>query len=132
MPLRSRAAARVWLLVCLPLLRGDGAPTDAPCSVTTAACFPDRREIEATATPPGAPPRRLKTLVRASGDLAARRFRATACPRPANFSGRPLFRAGRSPRAYRVRACEARPRAPILPHFRTPHEAPLVNRTPSG
>jgi len=35
-----------------------------------AACFSDRRETEATETPSDVPPQRLKTLVRASGDLA--------------------------------------------------------------
>src|SRR3978361_300984 len=45
-PLRSRAAARVGLLVYLPVLRGDGTPKGAPL-VTAAAYFPDRRETEA-------------------------------------------------------------------------------------
>src|SRR5436305_2255295 len=44
-----------------------------------------------TATPPGAPPRRLKTLVRASGDVATLGdFAPHACPRPASFGSRPL------------------------------------------
>src|SRR3954471_20766212 len=38
--------------------------------VTAAACFPDRRETEAHGNAFRRPPRRLKTLVRSSGDLA--------------------------------------------------------------
>src|ERR1043165_3404042 len=43
-----------------------------------------------TATPPGAPPRRLKTLVRSSGDLATLGdFAPHACPRPAALAAEP-------------------------------------------
>src|SRR3954451_4605024 len=44
-----------------------------------------------TATPLGAPPRRLKTLVRASGDVdPSGDFSPPTYPRPASFGGRPL------------------------------------------
>src|SRR3954462_2947595 len=66
-----------------------------------------------TATPLGVPPRRLKTLVRSSGDVATLGdFAPHACPRPAALAAETRSGPGRKPRASRVRACEARPRAP--------------------
>src|SRR5947199_8435570 len=66
-----------------------------------------------TATPLGAPPRRLKTLVRSSGDVATLGdFAPHACPRPARLLAEPLSGPGRKPRASRVRGCKPQPRAP--------------------
>jgi len=66
-----------------------------------------------TATPFGAPPRRLKTLVRSSGDVATLGdFAPHACPRPATSVAEPLSGPGRKPRASRVRGCKPQPRAP--------------------
>src|SRR3954447_4435352 len=88
----------------------------------------------------------LRTLVRASGDVATLGdFAPHACPRPASLSGRPLLRAGRKPRASRVRACEARPLAPhptglgypapaklsLCPTSGSPLEAPLTGQDAS-
>src|SRR3954468_12145973 len=95
------------------------------------------------ATPLGAPPRRLKTLVRSSGDVATLGdFAPHACPRPAALAAGPRSGPGRKPRASRVRACEARPRAPhpaglgyptpaklsLCPTSVTPLEAPLIGQ----
>src|SRR3954471_19566322 len=66
---RSRAAARVELLVCLPFCEGKRSAerrvVNRPRLISRIA-----GRQQHTATPPGAPPRRLKTLVRSSGDLA--------------------------------------------------------------
>src|ERR1051326_347387 len=96
--------------------------------------------------PSDAPPRRLKTLVRSSGDLATLGdFAPHACPRPASSQWQtPSVRAGRTPRDSRERACEARPQAPhptglgypapaklkALSHFRlASRSAPSSDRT---
>jgi hypothetical protein len=95
--------------------------------------------------PSDAPPRRFKTLVRSSGDLATLGdFAPHACPRPASSQWQtPSVRAGRKPRASRVRACEARPQAPhrpsgcpsgqlsLCPTSVTPLEAPLIGQDSS-
>src|SRR3954465_15236730 len=73
-----------------------------------------------TATPPGAPPRRLKTLVRSSGDVADRRFRAAACPRPASLSGRPLSGPDGNPRPPETALARHVPRRRIRPAWVTP------------
>jgi len=96
-----------------------------------------------TATPLSVPPRRLKTLVRASGDLACSDFAPLACPRPASLSGRPLFKGrtdtqglpspclrGTSPGAASAFGLPLRP-ALALSRFRTPHEAPLTGQDAS-
>src|SRR5947209_543190 len=101
---------RVELLVCLPK-RGEAERRKAHCNKPRRISRIAGKQRH-TATPPGAPPRRLKTLVRASGDVdPSGDFAPPTCPRPASFGGRP-FRAGRIPRASRARACEARPQAP--------------------
>src|ERR1044071_3998889 len=57
-----------------------------------------------TATPLGAPPRRLKTPVRSSGDVATLGdFAPHACPRPAALAAGPRSGPGRKPEASRVR-----------------------------
>ena len=82
--LRSRAAARGELLVCLPFCEGRRSAerriVNRPRLISRIA-----GKQHHTATPPGAPPRRLKTLVRSSGDLATLGdFAPHACPRPAS------------------------------------------------
>src|SRR3954464_11820191 len=93
-------------------MRGSGAPkrriVNKPRLISRIA-----GRQQHTATPPGAPPRRLKTLVRSSGDVATLGdFAPLACPRPATLVAEPRSGPGRKPRASRVRACEARPQAP--------------------
>ncbi len=110
---RSRAAARGGLLVCLPFCEGKRSAerriVNKPRLVSRIA-----GKQHHTATPPGAPPRRLKTPVRSSGDVATLGdFAPHACPRPASSQWQtPYVRAGRKPGASRDRACEARPQAP--------------------
>src|ERR1043166_1549088 len=70
-----------------------------------------------TATPLGAPPRRLKTPVRSSGDVATLGdFAPHACPRPARLLAEPHSGPGRKPEASRVRGATLapRPQAPLL------------------
>jgi hypothetical protein len=109
--------------------------------VTAAACFPDCRETEAHGNAFQRPAAAFfQTLVRASGDLAPGDFAPLACPRPASLSGRPLFKGrtetqglpspclrGTSPGAASAFGLPLRP-AFALPHFRTPHEAPLTGQ----
>src|SRR5437868_1117757 len=69
-----------------------------------------------TATPLGAPPRRLKTPVRSSGDVATLGdFAPHACPRPARLLAEPHSGPGRKPGASRVRGATLapRPQAPL-------------------
>ena len=71
-----------------------------------------------TATPRGAPPRRLKTPVRSSGDVATLGdFAPHACPRPARLLAEPRSGPGRKPEASRVRGATLapRPQAPLPP-----------------
>src|SRR3954470_23159588 len=80
--------------------------------------FPDRRKQRHTATPFGAPPRRLKTPVRSSGDVATLGdFAPHACPRPAALAAEPRSGPGRNPEASRVRGGTSppRPQAPLPP-----------------
>jgi hypothetical protein len=82
--LRSRAAAQGELLVCLPKSEGrrsaDRRIVNKPRLVSRIA-----GKQHHTATPFGAPSRRLKTLVRSSGDVATLGdFAPHACPRPAS------------------------------------------------
>ena len=82
--LRSRVPTRVGLLVCLPFCEGRRSAerriVNKPRLISRIA-----GKQHHTATPPGAPPRRLKTLVRSSGDLATLGdFAPHACPRPAS------------------------------------------------
>src|SRR5258708_5690282 len=64
---RRRAS---WAFSFLPsTLRGDGPPKGAP-EVNGRSMFPALGKQRHTATPLSVPPRRLKTLVRSSGDLA--------------------------------------------------------------
>ena len=79
------------------------------------------------------------------GCLAARRFPAAACPRPANFSGGAPYWARTGTLSLRVCACEAQPRTPhptglgypapaklsLCPTSVTPLEAPLTGQDPS-
>ena len=76
---------------------------------------------------------------RGLGCLAARRFPAAACPRPASSLAEPLNGPGRQPLSLRVCACEAQPRTPhptglgypapaklsLCPTSECPREAPL-------
>src|ERR1700710_2412430 len=62
--------------------RGRRSAERRTLSVETAACFPDRREIEATATPFDAPSRRLKT--------PGPRFRGLGRPKPRRFRRLPV------------------------------------------
>src|ERR1700716_2408308 len=76
------------------------------------------------------------------GCLAARRFPAAACPRPATSVAEPLNGPGRQPLSLRVCACEAQPRTPhppgwgypapaklsLCPTSVTPLEAPLIGQ----
>src|ERR1043166_9180969 len=80
----------VELLVCLPFVRGSGAPKGA--IVTSRGLSPGSPGNSITRQRLfGAPPRRLKTLVRSSGDVATLGdFAPHACPRPASLSGRAL------------------------------------------
>src|SRR5437868_10926176 len=69
-----------------------------------------------TATPLGAPPRRLKTPVRSSGNVATLGdFAPPACPRPAALAAEPRSGPGRKPEASRVRGATLapRPQAPL-------------------
>src|ERR1700704_5907049 len=82
---------------------------------------------------------------RGLGCLAARRFPAAACPRPATSVAEPLNGPGRQPLSLRVCACEAQPRTPhptglgypspaklsLCPTSVTPLEAPLTGQDPS-
>src|SRR4051795_13326908 len=97
-----------------------------------------------------APSRRLKTLVRSSGDLAdpvgslSTAFsRRSPVPVQPDHSGRPLFKGrtetqglpgaclrGTSPGAASTFGLPLRP-ALALPRFRTPHEAPLTGQDAS-
>jgi hypothetical protein len=64
------------------------------------------------------------------GDLAP-----LACPRPASSQWQTQLRAGRKPRASRLRACEARPQAPHQPSGCPPasfRSAPLPNASRSA
>jgi hypothetical protein len=70
-------------------------------------------------------PRRLKTPVRSSGDVASRRFRAAACPRPATPVAEPRSGPGRKPEASRVRGATLAPR-PQAPHPIPRYEASQV------
>src|SRR5207253_302009 len=96
-----------------------------------------------TATPLGAPPRRLKTPVRSSGDVATLGdFAPHACPRPARLLAEPCSGPGRKPGASRACACEAQPQAPhpaglgypapakllLCPTSGSPLEAPLIGQ----
>src|SRR5206468_7626816 len=76
-PLRSRAAARGGVLVDLPLFEGRWSAERRALVVTKA---PFGRSIAGFMA--------KGPLFRGLGCLAARRFPAAACPRPANFSGR--------------------------------------------
>src|ERR1700716_977192 len=102
------------------------------------------------ATPLSVPPRRLKTLVRSSGDLAdpLKRSLSTAILRrspvpvqPAH-SGRPSYGPDGNPGPPGSVLASTSPgaasafRLPLwpalaLPHFRTPHEAPLTGQDAS-
>src|SRR3954468_3384019 len=122
-------------------MRGGGAPKGA--FVTGRGVFsgsPGNRGTRQRL--PALRLRRLKTLVRSSGDLADRRFRAAACPRPATLVAEPCSGPGRKPRASRARACEAQPQAPhpaglgypapaklsLCPTSGSPLEAPLTGQ----
>ena len=110
--LRSRAAARGGLLVCLPFCEGKRSAERRNCNRPRRISRSAGKQRH-TATPPGAPPRRLKTLVRSSGDLATLGdFAPHACPRPATLVAEPCSGPGRKPRASRACACEAQPQAP--------------------
>ena len=79
---------------------------------------------------------------RGLGCLAAQRFPAAACPRPARSLAEPLNGPGRQPLSLRVCACEAQPRTPhptglgypapaklsLCPTSVTPLEAPLIGQ----
>src|SRR3954468_8299286 len=107
---------------------------------------PDLGKQRHTATPLSVPPRRLKTLVRSSGDLATLGdFAPHACPRPAALAAEPRSGPGRKPRASRVRGCKPQPRAPhptglgypapaklsLCPTSECPREAPLTGQDAS-
>jgi hypothetical protein len=130
--LRSRVAARGGLLVDLPFLRGDGAPKRRALVVQNA---PFGRSIAGFVA--------KGPFFRRLGCLAARRFPAAACPRPATSVAEPRIGPGRQPLSLRVCACEAQPRTPhptglgypapaklsLCPTSVTPLEAPLMDRT---
>src|SRR5947199_1721166 len=101
--------------------------------------------------PSDAPPRRLlRPWYRASGTGASKLaiqagFRPPFTCTPQPFKAEPRSGLGRLPKASRVRACEARPRAPhptglgypapiklsLCPTSVTPLEAPLTGQDPS-
>src|SRR5436305_14053995 len=86
---RSRAAARGGLLVCLPFDEGRRSAerriVNKPRLISRIA-----GRQQHTATPPGAPPRRLKTLVRSSGDAdPSGDFAPPTYPRPAALAAGP-------------------------------------------
>src|ERR1041385_1560705 len=142
--LRSRAAARGELLVCLPLVRGSGAPKGA-CITSRGVSPGSPGNRGARQRLFGAPPRRLRTLVRASGDVAPGDFAPLACPRPASLSGRPLSGPDGYPgppetvlarhvprRRISLQGCPFRP-ALALSHFRiASRSAPSLDRTRAG
>jgi hypothetical protein len=115
--LRSRAAARVGLLVFLPFLRGDGTPKGAPCNRPRLISRIAGKQRH-TATPLSVPPRRLLR----PWDLTYRHRREQArhpgrlphpSPAPSQpFKAEPRSGLGRLPKAPRVHACEAWPQAP--------------------
>ena len=109
---RSRAAARVGLLVRLP--KNEGRRSAERRIVTRRGLSPGSPGDSNTRQRLfGAPPRRLKTLVRSSGDVATLGdFAPHACPRPAALAAEPCSGPGRKPRASRACACEAQPQAP--------------------
>src|SRR3954471_11938527 len=107
-------------------MRGGGAPKGA--IVTSRGLFPGSPGNRGTRQRlPALHLRRLKTLVRSSGDVATLGdFAPHACPRPATLVAEPRSGPGRKPRASRVRACEARPRAPHRPLRVTPSQPALA------
>jgi hypothetical protein len=150
--LRSRAAARGELLVCLPFVRGSGAPKGA--CVTSRGVSPGSPEDRGTrqrlfGAPPAASSSTPGPFFRHRRELwlaIQAGFRPPfACPvQP--LKAAPRSGHGRLPEAPRVRACEARPRAPHRPvrvtpprpalalsHFRiASRSAPSLDRTGSG
>ena len=150
---RSRAAARVEILVCLPQNEGrrsaERRVVNKPRLISRIA-----GRQQHTATPRGAPPRRLLRPWDLTSGYSARAFarHPGRFPRPSPAPVQPLKAAphsghGRLPRAPRVHACEAWPRAPhpaglgypapaklkALSHFRlASRSAPSLDRTPAG
>ena len=116
--------------------------------VTAAAYFPDRRETEAHGNASRRSVAAISSTLGPDFRAQARAFLAiqagfrppfTCLVQP--FKAAPRSGHGRLPKAPRVHACEAWPRAPhrpvrvspfqpalALPHFRTPHEAPLTGQ----
>jgi len=140
----SPPPAELGFLVDLPFLRETGRRKAHLGNGR--ACFPDcRKKQRHTATPLSVPPRAsLRPWSVLPGTLAPGDFSALACPRPASSQWQNLSAGTGKPRASRVRACEARPLvaasafglplrpALALPHFRTPLEAPSLDRTRAG
>src|SRR3954447_19199050 len=100
-------------------MRGGGAPKGA--LVTSRGVSPGSPGNRGTRQRlPALHLRRLKTLVRSSGDVADRRFRAAACPRPASLSGRPLSGPDGNPRPPETALARHVPRRRIRPDWVTP------------